>query len=298
MSPLARYLARSQLEGALPEGIDALCDAIEARHGEAVVGMALYGSCRRQTGLQDGLADLLVIVDRYRPALGSSTAALANYLLPPNVYYLQADQAGKTVRCKYAVVRLDQLERRMNSRLDHYFWARFGQPMRWLGGQDSARERLAALRARALEHFAARIRPLQPRPLTAIDFWTLALNQTYRCELRPEPEHAARRLIEHDLAYWTTVSEHLETGRQASASSGHRLITRLAWTLRRPAGKLTNLARLFKAAGTFSNGVDYLVWKVERHSGVRVEPTERMRRHPRLAIWSLAWQMWRQGGFR
>ncbi|MEM1082382.1 MAG: hypothetical protein AAGH65_12480, partial [Pseudomonadota bacterium] len=77
-----------------------------------------------------------------------------------------------------------------------------------------------------------------------------------------------------------------------------RLSGRTQWGLRKVWGKFKNALRLFKAAGTFANGLDYLVWKVERHSGIRVEPTERMRRHPRLAAWGLAFRLWREGAFR
>lgn len=68
--------------------------------------------------------------------------------------------------------------------------------------------------------------------------------------------------------------------------------------VRRLLGKTLNVARLIKAAFTFAGGVDYLLWKVERHSGVRIEPTPFLRRHPLLGIWGVAWRLWRRGGFR
>ena len=302
-------LLDDQRRGALPEGLERLCDAIEERHGSAVIGICFYGSCRRKQNAKDGLVDLLVLVDSYRNALGSRAAALLNRVLPPNVYYLQTDQGAVTLRCKYAVIQIDQLERRARARHDHYFWARFCQPLRLVRGDQRLHQRLATLRSYCALGFARRIAPLARGALSPAQFWTLALRTTYRCELRPEPETATRKLIEHDADYWSTLSAELADHPdsrlslrggelEGHASAGLRFLTTASWLLRRLTGKVMNLARLFKAAGTFSNGVDYLVWKVERHSGVRVEPTERMRRHPRLAIWGLAWQMWRQGGFR
>jgi hypothetical protein len=302
-------LLEDQQAGRLPAGIDALCDAIEDRHGPAVLGIAFYGSCRRKQDASDGLVDLLVVVEDYHSALGSRVSALLNFLLPPNVYYLQTGLGDSTLRCKYAIIRLDQLERRARSRHDHYFWARFCQPLRLARGDAQVHRRLARLRSEAALSFARRIAPLMTDELAPDAFWTLALKTSYRCELRPEPEGAARTLIGHDPGYWRTLSRDLagqpdsglawSGGKLASTrGTSARLAARLSWAGRRISGKVMNLARLFKAAGTFTNGVDYLVWKVERHSGVKVEPTERMRRHPRLAIWGLAWQMWRQGGFR
>ena len=53
-----------------------------------------------------------------------------------------------------------------------------------------------------------------------------------------------------------------------------------------------------KASFTFDGGLSYLVWKIERHSGVKVEITPFMRRHPRLGGVGAMWSTWRRGGFR
>ncbi len=39
------------------------------------------------------------------------------------------------------------------------------------------------------------------------------------------------------------------------------------WPYRRFTGKLWSVARLLKAAFTFTGGADYIAWKIERHSG-------------------------------
>ena len=46
---------------------------------------------------------------------------------------------------------------------------------------------------------------------------------------------------------------------------------------------MLNYARLVKAAFTFDGGVDYVLWKVRRHSGVVVPGTDWQRRHTLLA---------------
>ena len=42
----------------------------------------------------------------------------------------------------------------------------------------------------------------------------------------------------------------------------------------------------------------YILWKIERHSGVRVEVTPRQRRHPFIFALPLFWRLYRQGAFR
>jgi len=306
-------LMLEDLTGPVPQGLPALLAPLRQTFGAGLLGVVLYGSCRRRAQLDDGLVDLLVIVSDYRRTYGAGLSALLNRLLPPNVYYLEVDQAPERLRSKYAVISLAQFKRRCRHPVDLYFWARFSQPCRLVLAEDKGlAAELAEARAVAARRFAGRIAPLRPKAASAVEFWSFALATTYRCELRPEPPGAARRLVEADPDYWARLSaalaaEGLQTLAPADpapppgdqpASRIRRLAAHSAWMGRRLTGKLYNLARLFKAAGTFSNGIDYIVWKVERHSGVRVEPTDRMRRYPRLAAWGLAWRLWRQKGFR
>src|SRR3546814_12011358 len=70
------------------------------------------------------------------------------------------------------------------------------------------------------------------------------------------------------------------------------------WALRRVQGKLLSVARLCKAAFTFQGGAEYLLWKIERHSGVSIALTPWQRRHPLLASTVLFWRLYRPGAFR
>ena len=70
------------------------------------------------------------------------------------------------------------------------------------------------------------------------------------------------------------------------------------WSFRRRQGKLLAALRLIKAAFTFQGGADYLAWKIERHSKVKVELTDWQRRHPILAAITLVPRLYKRGGFR
>ena len=308
MSGLPELIQRD-LEQPPPADLDGLLATLRQRYGASLRAVVVYGSCRRDVNVHEGLVDLLVLVDRYRN-IHSWPVAMANSVLPPNVYFLQSREESP-VRCKYAVITVSQFARRCRSRCDHYFWARFTQPCRllWAAEPSTLAGELAESRAQAARSFCRRVAPLRREPTDAAGFWEQALAMTYRCELRPEPPGNARRLISADPEYWQALTQALAEeqdnllvagppGWRGQATAWQRGLTAASWRLRQISGKAFNLLRLFKAAGTFSNGIDYITWKVERHSGVRVEPTERMRRHPRLAAWGLAWKLWRQGGFR
>ncbi len=63
-------------------------------------------------------------------------------------------------------------------------------------------------------------------------------------------------------------------------------------------GKLLSVGRLVKGALTFDDALDYILWKIERHSGVRVEASERQHRYPLIFAWPLVWRLYRRGAFR
>lgn len=305
MNPIERHMA-ADLAGETPAGLDPLVDTIRARCGTALRAVVLYGSTRRNGNARDGLVDLMAIVRDYRSVHGAGPTALFNYLLPPNVYYLETGPESARVRCKYIIVSERAFAARTRGGLDGYFWARFTQPCRLVWRADTeAGDAVANCRAAAAARFAHEAVGLGGGDFTAGEFWARALSATYACELRPEPPGAARALIDCDPGFWRGLSAVLLPGlEQVSARDGRyrvgpgrwrRIAGRIRWAVRRPWGKSLNVLRLLKAAGTFANGIDYLSWKIERHTGVRVETTERMRRHPRLASWKLLFRLWRTG---
>jgi hypothetical protein len=268
-----------------PAGIKPLIDALQARYGAALCAIVLYGSTRRSADPRDGLVDLLVLVRSYREIHGRGPTAVMNRLLPPNVYYLEAGLDAERLRCKYIVIRLDQFARRTAGGLDSYFWARFTQPCRLVWSTDEATGNdLAVCRARAATTYAGEGAALGQGRFDALGFWQRSIGATYGCELRPEPPGAAAALVARDPEFWTGLSDLLLPQLDGVTQHGDsfeidgRSTAGLRWARRRIWGRTLNVLRLLKAAGTFANGVDYLCWKLERHSGIRVEPTERMRR--------------------
>lgn len=293
----------------------AMSDALKSRYGDAVSSILYYGSCFRSGTEKDGILDIFVIVDDYRNVYSNRTLALANKLLPPNVFYCELEFGGATVRSKYAVISLDQFVHRTSHKCFHtFFWARFAQPCALTFVRDEAvRRRIVGALECAIATFAARVFPLLPPRFDAETLWTLGLSASYQTELRPEPPGAAARLVKENLARYRTVTRitaalHPEIEAagytagprqyRASISKSRRWICRHAWRTRRVQGKIINLLRIMKAAFTFDGGVDYVLWKIERHSGIKVEATPMLRRHPLLTCWPTLWRLYRAGAFR
>ena len=292
----------------------ALRDSLLSRYGNSLQAILYYGSCLRGGDPFDGLVDLYVIVDRYRHAYGKRLPAWANALLPPNVFYLEKTLPEGTVRCKYAVLSLRDLTRGTCTCCFHsYIWARFAQPMGVLycRDEDSAR-RLYRDLARAVTTFIRRVIPRLPERFTIADLWQRGLALTYRAELRVEKGHRGLAIHQHHTDYYQAISaavlerlpqitvEHQTDGDyyRAKLTGWQRRVSGFAWGLRTVQGKLLSLLRLLKAFFTFEGGLDYIIWKLERHSGVSIEVTPRLRRYPLIFIWGLMWRLYRQGVFR
>ncbi len=190
-----------------------------------------------------------------------------------------------------------------------YFWGRFGQASGVLYVRDdAARTQVLQALTQAVVTLLRRSLPLLPDAFDEVTWWRTAIGACYASELRPEQPGAVDALVA-DLAPWrhavTPLAARCLPGLTTDAityrqtrTRASRLVGRFGWTGRRLLGKTLNIARLLKAAFTFAGGVDYLLWKVERHSGVRIEPTPFLRRHPLVGIWGVAWRLWRRGGFR
>ena len=287
----------------------ALSAALRQRHGETVRATMFYGSCLRPPtpdavgpgGADERLYDFYVLVDDLRAANGTWLRAVGNRLLPPNVYFLQIPVSAGTLRCKYAVLTLEQFAHGCSGRHFHnYFWGRFAQPAAVPFARDEpTRAALDAALADAIATLIGRTAPLLDPGAGPEAMWTRAFAESYRCELRPEPPARAGQIYRADAARYDAIArDALAAAGLSDTGQGSRMRTRLAWALRRLAGKTFNVLRLVKASATVADGIDYILWKIERHSGIRPSLTPWQRRHPLLAAPGLAWKLYRQGAFR
>lgn len=315
--------ARSSLESLIAAEVSkpigaapaALVAAILRRHGSAAAAVLFYGSCLRladPAAADDPVFDFYLLVDDYRQAYEGRLAALANAVLPPNVFYLETSWRGRTLRSKYAVLSLAQFRRALSPRAFHsYFWARFAQPVRLVHVRDEGvRALVIGGLIDAVVTLAARACGLLGDRFSSADFWTRSFQATYAAELRAEGADRARLIYEADRARYdgltalalraagVDVAAAADGGFSIPAGAGSRRAARIAWWFRRLVGKLLSILRLAKGVFTFDGGVDYILWKIERHSGVKESATPWQRRHPLLAAPGLAWRLYRRGAFR
>jgi len=299
-------------------GIRSLVEEIRHKHGDALQAILVYGSWLR--GKRDTMLDFYVLVEDYR-TLDSAWQGWLCRLLPPNVYHIHQQQdepaAGNVetidsgLRAKYALLTLERFRKSMQADFHSYFWARFAQPCEVLYARDEASR---AILQEALKTppatFIRRVLPAMGDHFSSADLWTRGLALTYQCELRTESTDRGESIYSYDPARYDAVTQAYamenETLSQAGgdnryqnlSSAMSRKLSPFTWWLRRVQGKLLSILRLVKAAFTFNEPLEYLLWKIKRHSGLYIEPTPRQLKHPLIFAWPLLWKLYRQGAFR
>ncbi|MCH9698459.1 MAG: hypothetical protein K0U68_10175 [Gammaproteobacteria bacterium] len=281
----------------------------------AVQAILYYGSCLRSNNPFDGLVDLYVLVNQYPRAYSKHPLlTLSNRVLPPNVFYLETPTQQQIIRSKYAVFTVDDFAKACSKAwFNSYIWGRFCQPSRLLYAHDNnIVETLGSALSQAAITFTARVTPALDSRFNSEVFWSTGLSLSYRTELRPEQTGRALEIYHYDQNYYDSLTESLmnltnagtlildDTTRayQNQANPWQHKLCQLTWAIRRIQGKSLSLARLIKAAFTFQGGVDYIAWKIERHSGVKINVTDKLRRYPLIYGWAELWRLHRQGVLR
>ena len=301
-----------ELSQPVPAEAVAVADRIREIHGSTVRGVLFYGSCLR-AGCDGGVLDLYVFVDAYRDAYTKPGLVLLNELLPPNVFYLEVKVGTRVARAKYAVLALADLARLTSSRcFEPYFWARFAQPCALVSADHAASDQIASALVDAIVTFVGRGVPLVAPRFTSRDLWMTTWRETYRGELRPERPGVVNTL-------WANSSERYQqvTGPalrlaavpataldgdtrqyEVRISEGSRRRALVLWRLRRFHSKVRFALRMLRTSLIFDGAVDYVLWKIQRHSGLEIDRNWRAKRRPLLALGDEAWRLYREGAFR
>lgn len=292
-------LVASEVFRPAPEAATRLADAVRARHGDAVAAVLFYGSCLRR-GSDEGVLDFYAVVDDYDAAYESWLLTRANALLPPNVFYLEVETPRGTLRSKYAVVSSRDFARATGGgALRPGFWARFSQPFLAAWVRDAAaRDAVVEAGVRSIRTAVERLAPLLPEgsEILGASFWQLAFRETYACEMRTESPDTIRGLYEAAPERFDVAARLARAGGPASPDARRRAAR--AWRMRRPLAKGAYALQLLKTAFTFGDWLPYVLWKLERHTGTRLVPTERQRRHPLVFAWPLLFRALRRGDLR
>ncbi|CAN5285558.1 hypothetical protein BH10PSE1_BH10PSE1_32190 [soil metagenome] len=301
MTELLIDLVARDMSMPVPELVRTFAQALAAEQNTAAV--LFYGSVLR-TGDLDGVLDFYILTD------GPHRTGLRGWRerkLWPEVDFREWTRGDAVLRAKVAVLPLKTFaEAAAGQRLDTTIWTRFVQPsaLVWTRGEADrhAVTRAVADAAVTAARYAAVLGPGSGEPLV---WWRALFAQTYRAEFRVERAGREDQIVGFDpdryaailpLAWAAGGIAFRRDGALLSPSLNsterHRILSE--WRRRRRLGKPLNIARLIKAAFTFTGATQYAAWKIERHTGLIVPLTPWRIRHPVLASPGVLYRLWRR----
>lgn len=289
-------LLAARVDAALSRQVHPAVAAFAARlAGEADARAVLFYGSNLRTGELDGVIDYYVL-----------TGGPAERGLWPRVSYREWDFESRTLRAKIATMTLAKFAAacRGDSR-DTTVWARFVQPsaLVW-AGDDAARDAVADALQNAARTAARLAVALGPQQGTERDYWGALFRNTYKAELRVEKPGRENSILDLNPAHFAgLLPAALAADGMPFAVEGETIVPAMPgfqrravlawWVQRRRLGKALNVARLIRATRTFDGAGRYAAWKVERHTGVKVEVTPWREAHPILSAPAVLWKVWR-----
>jgi hypothetical protein len=306
---VAEDLSRPTNDEALTPAVARLVAASEG----SVVAVIFFGSRSSGAGANPHSAhDLFVIVDDYRRFYETLRArslvrrspillSALNRLLPPNQLSVRFAELGFHGKC--AVITLGHFLRETSSRRrDHFCQGRLFQPVSLVYAasdefRDAVLRSLTSVRLQTMAWSA----PYLPPTFDVEQYCLRLLEVSLAAEVRPESSARALRLAKAQQARQHPVyGEALELQAtrgvlRASGDEGEQreyslvkspsALTRLRLRLYFAVSLVRATARWAKHVVTFEDWLEYIVRKVERHSGEVVELTPRERRFPLIFLW-------------
>lgn len=286
-----RNLVERELSTQVDARVTALASAIASEHGAASRAVLFYGSCLREGQLDGLMLDFYLIVSDYRAAYRKTWLAIANRWIPPNVFPFE--QGG--LAAKYAVLSDADFRRECGSEAKTVsVVARFAQPSRlvWVS-DDSHRQTIIDCVSNAAPTLLDWTLPGSGEcPVN--DLWKRAFSLTFGAELRAERNDRSARIVDADPERYERVG--LAALQTIAVTPGIGVAQAGRWWRRmQRKGKRASVLRLAKASATFSGGIDYIAWKINRHAGARIEIKPWQRRWPLIAAISLLPRLLRSG---
>lgn len=314
-------IADPELRAALATGLDTpaspatrqLADFLARGFGASTAAIIHYGSHAQHSGARPESAhDFFVIVEDYADAYHSlaervgtsyepSRAARLNRVLTPNVVAITDSDVTPPLAAKCAVLSVRDFRRATSARArDHFTQGRLFQHAQLVWTRDARMrdivvDSLLEARARTFDWGRAYL-----PPRFDVDIYCRVLLETsFRAEVRPEgPERIAALLSAQRETMERMYAELLRSladqrilareGKVYTDPAPPGALERFRVKLYFRRSKLRATLRWLKYMALYDDWQDYLLRKLERRSGVRVELTERERRWPLIFLWPKA----------
>jgi hypothetical protein len=288
---------------------------LEEGNRAALGAIVFYGSRLSELpGASGSIFDFYLVVDSYADFHRQRRDRALGRVLPPSVYVRSWELPdGARLRCKYCVISAADLRRATSARAhDVHNLGRFSKRVALAWARDEAAAGLIAeAQVGALRALAPHALALLPERFRLDDFVRAGLALSYLGERRVSEDAKVEALYEVEREHYRALYRRLLVELQgvqparrllagatedeyskAPVQARERGRTKRLLARSRRRGKLRWPKYLLTFGDTW---LDYLIEKVERNYGVRVELSERERRWPLLFAWGKYFALKRKG---
>jgi len=276
-----------------------------------IIAIILYGSClhpstRRQTSTHD----FYIIIDSYRNVLPNFMHSFLNLILPPNVYYIQIREGDKILEAKYNTITLDDFKRETSiSARDIFTLGRFGKKVGILYIKQGYEDVLIDCIYNAMFANAWFTLFRMDGVFELHQFICSLLTMSYSGEVRIERDTKVQELFEagkdfYRFVYSNILNEISIQTHIVQKHGEHYVLNnnKVEISIRRKKiekfiqrSRYLSILRWPKSIYTFGNYVDYLLLKVERTKGIKIELTPLERKFPLIFGWRHFFRLLRKG---
>ncbi len=278
---------------------------------EHLISVILYGSCLHPlTRKPTSSPDFYIILDSYRRALPNIFHSVLNRILPPNVYYIQLKKGNGLIEAKYNTITLKDLERETALSAGSLFTlGRFSKRLGLIYIKSGYEDRIINCIYNAILTNAFLALGVVKDEFTLDEFIISLLALSYVGEVRIERNTKTKELFDafgdfYRFVYSRILKEFEIYIKAVICNDGHyrlnlseeemRIRREHTQRLIRRSRRLSIL-RWPKSIYTFRNYVDYLILKVERSKGIKIELTPLERRFPLIFGWRHFFKLVRRG---
>lgn len=302
-------LVGSKLDDVRLEALEPSWTELQKIIGDRALAILAYGSCLSETTRSESSTpDFYVVVEQYRTYHRSWFHAFINWILPPNIYHFKVGERSS----KYNVISLTDLIQSTSTRArDIYHLGRFSKRVALLWTRDKAsRKAIVDMQISAMTSVAAKVYHVMPAQFTLDAFIKESLRISYVGDVRVEADDKITRLKNAEEAFYNDAYGLIvEEFAQAPFFLKSNVTTALQEKTARPfpdwlsrlrlrfflaQSRLRAQLRWPKGIFTVENWLDYLIAKVERTQGIRIELTPKEKRYWFIYGWKHFFRLRRQ----
>jgi len=314
MKDIKGEIRESLLNFEKTDEIEAFVEYFKNLFGDNLLLVIFYGSCvSKLTRKETSYPDFYVVVKNYRDALRKFKNKRLLYfllckILPPTVFFLKIERNGKSYHCKFNLISKNHLALYTSSKApDMYIFGRLGKriALPYFSSEKEVDD-LILFHHNSLRMNAEMALHFLPLRFELDEFIKKALSMSYLGDYRIERDTKIEELFEAEKHFYrrvySLILDEIGTEKGIVKNSGEfyeRISSlesekiRIEKFLKK--SKRRSVYRWPKGILTVGNYVDYLLSKVERAKGIKIELTPLERKYPLIFGWKHFFKIKREG---